>query len=168
MRDFFRRHQRPLRLRSILLAGLGTFLVVGAIAWCDENTALPLLVASLGSSCALVFLVPHGPLSQPANVVGGQLVCTLSGLAALAVLPVTWWSVSLAVAVAVIAMALLRVTHPPAGANPIIVMMTSASWFDAVLPILVGATAVVVLASLFHRATGVQYPLRLDRGDTAG
>lgn len=159
MRRFFFRHQPALRARTWLLAGLGTFLIIGVIAWFDENTALPLLIASLGSSCALVFLVPHGPLSQPANVVGGQLVCTLVGLGVGAVLPIAWWSVSLAVALAVMAMAVLRVTHPPAGANPIIVLTTAATWTEAVIPILIGATAVVVLASLFHRATGVTYPL---------
>lgn len=163
MRRFVRRHQQKMPLRALLLAGVGTFLVVGVIAWFDENTALPLLVASLGSSCALVFIVPHGPLSQPANVVGGQLVCTLSGLLASLLLPVTWWSVSLAVACAVVVMTLLRVTHPPAGANPIIVMTTSATWTEAVIPILIGATAVVILASLYHRATGVTYPIPAPR-----
>lgn len=153
------RHQPRLAPRRILLAGLGTFLLVGLIAWLDVQSPLHLLVASLGSSCALVFTLPEGAFSQPANVVGGQIICTLSGLFVAAILPVTWWSVALAVALAVVVMAALRVTHPPAGANPIIVMMTSATLSGALIPIVAGALTVVILGSLFHRLTGTVYPL---------
>lgn len=160
MRRFMRRNQEKMPLKAILLAGLGTFFVVAVIAWWGENTALPLLIASLGSSCALVFILPSSPLAQPANVVGGQLICTLSGLVTALVLPTAWWSISLAVGISVIVMTLLRVTHPPAGANAIIVMTTAATWTEAVVPIGIGALGIVVLASIYFRIIGVEYPIR--------
>lgn len=59
-------------------------------------------------------------------------------------MPVAWWSLGLAVGLAMATMALARVIHPPAGGTPIAIMMTHAGWGYLFTPVLVGA---IVLSS---------------------
>jgi CBS-domain-containing membrane protein len=58
-----------------------------------------LLLGSFGASCVLVFGYPDAPFAQPMNVVGGHIICTVIGLAALHLLGPHAWSLALAVGV---------------------------------------------------------------------
>ena len=152
-------------LRVAALAGLGGCLAIATLALIEQTVNMPLLAAAFGASCVLVFLAPNLPYSQPANVVGGHVVATLCGLVCAQVFPTTWWSLGLAVGLAIGAMALLRVTHPPAGGNPILVMTAHVGWSFLLLPMFVGAIAVVVVGLAFHAATRSRYP---DAGENVG
>jgi CBS-domain-containing membrane protein len=114
---------RP-RWQLAVRAGLGGCLAIAVLALADQESNAPLLAAAFGSTSVLAFLTPELPFSQPANVVGGHVAATLCGLACAAILPTTWWSIGLSVGLAITVMSLLRVTHPPAGGNPVIVMTT--------------------------------------------
>jgi CBS-domain-containing membrane protein len=147
--------------RRIALAGIGGAIVIAVLAAVTELSGSVLLAGSFGATCVLVFSLPEAPVSQPVNVVAGHLLTTTCGLVALTLLPVTWWSIALAVGVSIAAMAALRVTHPPAGANPIVVMTAGATWGYLLFPMLVGAVVIVVIGLVFHRLTGTAYPARL-------
>lgn len=134
--------------------------MIAVLATGSDLVGIALLAASFGASSVLVFTVPDAPLSQPANVVGGHLVTTCCGLIVGSIFPATWWSIALAVGLAIAAMAALRVTHPPAGANPIVVLTTGASWGYLFSPIFVGAVVIIAVALVFHRLTGTVYPVR--------
>jgi CBS-domain-containing membrane protein len=107
-------------------------------------------MAPFGATCVLLFSVPNSPLSQPANVMGGHILSTAVGLAAYTVLPVDWWSLALAVGIAISVMAALRVTHPPAGADPLVVMLSGPGWEYLLFPVAVGSLSLVIIANLFH------------------
>ncbi|EJS73948.1 HPP family protein [Bacillus cereus] len=47
---------------------------------------------------------------------------------------------------AIAVMMLTRTTHPPAGADPIIVILGANSWSYLVTPVLVGSVVIVVIA----------------------
>ncbi len=162
---FARRLPRP-GWKRLAVAGTGGVIVIGLLGLMSDLTQLPLLVASFGASCVLVFTLPEAPVSQPLNVVAGHLISAACGLLIAALLPVTWWSIALAVGLAIVVMATLRVTHPPAGGNPIVVMTAAASWSYLVLPILVGVLVVVLVGLLVHRLTGTVYPIRSPRPAT--
>ncbi len=74
-------------------------------------------VASIGASTVLLFAVPHGPLSQPWNLVGGHLVSAFIGVACAQWVPDTLVAASLAVSLSILAMFPLRCIHPPGGAT---------------------------------------------------
>lgn len=42
-------------------------------------SATPLTVGSLGATAVLLYAIPEGPLSQPRNLVGGHLLCAVTG-----------------------------------------------------------------------------------------
>lgn len=93
-------------------------------------------------------------------MVGGHVASTLVGLLFIAFLPEVWWAASLAVGGAIAAMSLLRVTHPPAGANPLVIFALQPGIGFLFFPVLLGAILLVIVAVLFHKMSGVSYPLK--------
>lgn len=159
MHTFFRRVLPPPKLHVALLAGLGGVFGIGVLALLTQNTNAVLLMAPLGASCVLLFAAPGAPLSQPANVLGGHFVAALVGLIFASALPDSWWAVALAVGAAISAMSLLRVTHPPAGANPIVIFASDPNWLFLIFPVLSGAALLVLIAVIYHRFTKLSYPV---------
>ncbi|MGR3806575.1 HPP family protein [Pasteurella testudinis] len=153
---------RPARLplNMILTAWLGGFLATAAFAASSEISQLPLVLGSFGASCLLVFAYPNSPFSQPRNVIGGHFIASLTGLVIMAFCGVHWWSMALGVGTAIALMLLLRVPHPPAGSNPLIVMLGAANWSFLFTPTLIGAIILVIVA-LFYNNWGKdrRYPL---------
>ncbi|MDD9271688.1 HPP family protein [Paenibacillus sp. GCM10023248] len=115
-------------------------------------------MAPFGASCVIAFALPHSPLAQPRSLIGGHVLSTLVGLLALAAFGVHAWSLALAVGAAITLMQLTRTLHPPAGADPLLVMLSGASWGFLLTPVLLGAALLVLVALLYHRATGTRYP----------
>ncbi|MEO5342500.1 MAG: HPP family protein [Gammaproteobacteria bacterium SHHR-1] len=77
------------------------------------ESASPLIVASMGATVMLLFVIPHGPLSQPWPIFGGQLISALVGLACAHYVGHDALSAALAVSLAILAMQLIRALHPP-------------------------------------------------------
>lgn len=127
---------------------------IGIIALLSKVTSMPWLMAPFGASCVLLFAAPASPLAQPINVVAGHLTATAVGLLFLAVFPDAWWSMSASVGVSIALMVALRITHPPAGADPIVVFWSQPGWDYLAFPVLVGSVILVVTATIFHRLAG--------------
>lgn len=160
MRRYLARHLPPIAMRQWLLAGIGGCIGIALTGGLSILAGTPLLMAPFGATCVLLFSAHGSPLSQPMNVVGGHVVSAAVGLCLKLVLPEAWWAVALAAGLAISLMAALRVTHPPAGANPLVIF-TSEQGFDyLVFPVLLGALLLVIIACIFHRAANVTYPLR--------
>lgn len=140
----------PLVITIAALFAAGTIAVLAVL---EESLGFPLLVAAFGASCVLVFTLPHSPLSQPINIVGGYMVAVACGLLARFTLPVTWWSLALSVSVTLAAMAALRLTHPPAGGTPIAVLWSHEGWLHIIAPILLGSLILAAGALTLHAAT---------------
>ena len=116
-------------------------------------------MAPFGATCVLFFSVPTSPLSQPINVIAGHLISTAIGLALHTFLPFSWWAIGLAVGLAIVAKAALRVTHPPAGADPLVVFLDNPGWDYLDFPVFTGSIALILIAWIFHRIPPViHYP----------
>ena len=131
-----------------LLSGACSFVAIALLAWLSETGVHPLVLGSFGASCVLLFGYPDSPFSQPRHIVLGHTLSTLMGLAVLMTLGAHWWSMALAVALSIMVMMKLGTMHPPAGSNPLIVMMLKPGWVFALTPTLVGAVLLVVLGVL--------------------
>lgn len=166
-RRFIHRHQPRQCLPSWTKASLGVVVALGAIAMLSQAGGAPLLAAPLGASAVLVFGMPDSPLSQPSSVIGSHMVATVIGLLFDTFLPGGWVSMVLSVAVVMVVLAGLRLTHPPAGADPLVVMMSHPGWSFLFLPVLAGAVTLVAVAVLIHRLPPrAVYPLPIH--DPAG
>lgn len=157
--SFTKRRLPAANPRTVVLAGAGGALAIAILLGLGQAASVALVIAPFGASCVLIFAVPAAPFSQPANVVGGHLIAAVAGMLAFSLLQDVWWSAALGVGLAISAMAALRVTHPPAGANPIVIAMLEPSWAFLVIPVLLGSVFLVAIGVAYHRAVGTKYPV---------
>jgi CBS-domain-containing membrane protein len=139
-------------VRAVLLGGAGGFLAIGALALLGDSLDRALLLGSFGASCVLLFGYPEAPFAQPMNVLGGHVICTLIGLAALHWIGPQPWVLALAVGLAISAMMATRTVHPPAGSNPVIVFLGHSGWNFFFFPVLSGALILVLIAWVYNNA----------------
>ncbi len=137
-------------LRLIAIAWLGGFLAISAVGLLTDVSSTPLVLGSFGATCVMLFGFPDLPFSQPRNVIGGHFISTLTGLAFLSVFGPHWWSMAMALGTASALMLLTRTVHPPAGSNPVIVMLSLPGWQFLFTPTLLGAIIVVTIAVLYN------------------
>jgi CBS-domain-containing membrane protein len=133
-------------IKSALGAIIAMTLVGGLAAW----TGLPLLLAPFGASAVLLFGQAQSPFSQPANVFGGYLAAAGLSVLVLALLPTEWWAATITVGLVIGAMLLLRVTHPPAGAVPLVAFSTHMPPETLFFVVIAGAMCLVGVAVVHH------------------
>lgn len=149
-----------------LKSGLGGLLAIATVVLLGTAMDNALLMAPFGATCVLLFSLPNSPLSQPANVIGGHLISTLIGLLLNSILPLDWWSLALGVGLAITAMATLRITHPPAGADPLVVFIDNPGWSYLGFPVLSGSLVLIAVAWLFHKTPPQNaYPMSIKSGE---
>ena len=142
---------RPERfsMKNIAIAAAGGAVAIGVIAEIAMWSHVPLILGSFGASCVLLFGYPDSPFSQPRNVIGGHVIASLMGLICLSLFGVHSWSMALAAAAAVTAMHFTSTVHPPAGSNPVIVMLAMPGWKFLWMPTLLGSVLLVIVALFF-------------------
>lgn len=138
---------------------VGGFLTIFALILLTNITQAEWLMAPFGASCVLAFGLWNAPLSQPRNIIGGHLVSTFVGLAAYHVLGNDPWVIGLAVGLAIAAMMMTKTTHPPAGADPLVVILGGFNWSYLITPVLIGSVVIVFSAILINNLrSNREYP----------
>ena len=149
-------------IKKSVLAGLFSAVTVGVLALLTYKTEFGLfLITSFGSSMVLLFGYPESSFSQPKNIFFGHLLTSVVGIIFLYILPLPiYLLIPLAMGFATALMILLNVVHPPAGANPIIVIMGSVSFDFLVSPIIIGSLIILVFGVILNRLIlKKKYPL---------
>ena len=156
-----------------LLGGIGAGFTIGILAYITFQSSLAgsiyglWLTASFASSVVVVFGYPENKFSQPKNVLFGHLLCTLIGIIFVTIFEISqdrtifFLAIGLAVGIAVMLMMALKITHPPAGGNTIVVMLTQDSFQFLIFPILVGAVTIIIGGIIYNRyILKKKYPLK--------
>ena len=139
-------------LINALFSSLGAFVCIGFLAYLNSSIEGAIwLIPPFGASMVLVMAVYDSPLAKPKNLILGHILSALSGVIIFYLLGNTFISLGLGVALAVFVMMITNTVHPPAGANPIIVILTGQSLNFVFLPVAVGAFIIVVFAYLYNR-----------------
>jgi len=120
------------------------------LAILTQLTSSPWLMAPFGASCVLAFGLWNAPLSQPRNIIGGHLVATLVGLTIYHLFGNNPYTLGTGVGLAIFFMMLKKTTHPPAGADPIVVILGASSWNYIINPVLIGSIVIVIVALLIN------------------
>jgi len=136
-----------------LIAGLFSFITIGALTLLTYKTEFGVfLIASFGSTMVLLYGCPESPFAHPKNIFFGHLVSSLAGMFFLYFIPLPLYLIiPLAVGLAVLLMIILNITHPPAGGNPIIVIMGSVSLDYIINPIISGTIIVLIFGVILNR-----------------
>ena len=136
-----------------LLALIFTIITIGVLTLLTYKTNFGLfLIASFGSSMVLLYGYPESPFAKPKNILFGHLITSLIGILFYNFIPLPIYIlIPLAVGLGVGLMILLDVTHPPAGGNPIIVILGSVSFDYLFSPILTGCLIIIAFGILLNK-----------------
>ena len=75
-------------------------------------------------------------------------------------------AIGLAVGLSVMLMMALKITHPPAGGNTIVVMLAQDSFQFLIFPIMVGAVTIIIGGIIYNRfILKKKYPLKWFKQD---
>ena len=139
-------------IKSVFAAFFST-LTIGVLTFLTYKTDYGIfLIASFGSSMVLLYGYPESPFAQPKNIFFGHLLTSIVGIVFVYFvhLPI-FVSIPLAVGFGVGLMILLNVTHPPAGGNPIIVIVGSVSFDYLLSPVITGSIIIIISAIIINR-----------------
>lgn len=135
------------------LAGFYSFITIGILTLLTYKTDLGVfLIASFGSTMVVLYGYPESPFAQPKNVFFGHVLTSVVGMFFLYFLPIPLYIVlPIAVGTGVALMMLFNVTHPPAGGNPIIIIVGSVSVEYLLSPIILGSAIMVIFGLVINR-----------------
>ncbi|WP_013334242.1 HPP family protein [Gloeothece verrucosa] len=136
--------------RHIFWSWIGSFLAITATSYLAVKTNSPLLMAPFGATSVLIFGVPHSPLAQPRNVIGGNCLAALASLIILHFFGSSPWAMGMAVSAAIAIMQITGTLHPPSGAVALVVMMTKPDWEFLLTPAFEGSIIMVLCAVIFN------------------
>ncbi len=132
-----------------IVSGVSAALVIGVLAFLTLRTSAGVwLMFSFGATVFLVFVLYNLETAQPKSIFFGHLVSVLVGIIFNETIGFSFYSLGLSVGVAVALMVYLKVMHPPAASNPLVVLFTDVSFDFVLFPVITG-TIVIILMSVF-------------------
>ena len=141
-------------LKKSAIAGFFSIFIIGTLTYLSYETEYGLfLVASFGSSMVLILGYPESPFAKGRNVFFGHIITSIAGLICYSIL-VIHFSINvtavipISVGLGIFFMILLNSTHPPAGGNPILIILGGHS-FDFLLSPLISGCVIIILQAYF-------------------
>ena len=139
-------------MKNNIISAFGGFLCVSALAYLNSFDASNLwLIPPFGASMVLVMSVHESPLAHPRNILFGHILSALSGVFVVFILEPSTLSVGLAAGLAIFLMMATKTVHPPAGANPIIVVLGAKGIDFVLMPVAVGASFIILFAIIYNK-----------------
>lgn len=160
-------HRHPVSRLLWIALGVGTAITLAVAA--TSQSFSPIFLASIGGSSIFLFGLTRAPAAQPRALFGGHLGGALVGIACYQCFGDELWVYALAQALALCLLLVTRCVHPPAGANPLIMVHAHASWSALVHPVFVSIAVLALVAMLWSRLYPglVHYPVRLGEPSPA-
>lgn len=140
---------------------VGASVAIALALWFVGRQEDTFLLASLGGSTVFLFALRETEAAQPHAFFGGHFGGALIGILCFQIFGDTLWVSATAVALTMIFMVATRTIHPPAGANPLLMVHNHAG-FDALLnPVGIAVLTLFFTAMLWSRlGYGKRYPVK--------
>ena len=135
-----------------IISGISASIVIGVLAFLTLRTSAGiLLMFSFGATVFLVFALHELETAQPKNIFFGHLISVLVGIIFNETVGFSFFSLGLSVGVAVTLMIYLKIMHPPAASNPLVVLFTDVSFEYILFPVIFGTIAIIVMSIFLNR-----------------
>lgn len=135
---------------------MGIGLVLGFV----DSPMSTLFLASLGGSAVFLFGLTRAPAAQPRALFGGHIGGALIGVLCFQLFGDALWVYVFALVLTLVFMLLTKTVHPPAGANPLIMVHAHAGLLAVWQPVAVGVAVLALVAIIWSRLVPgmIHYP----------
>ena len=133
------------KLISAALAGVASTITIGILAFISTlNIGTIVLAVSFGATLVLVHGFPNNPFGHPTNIFFGHFVTAFSAVLVCSILSGPLFIlIATSVGIGIFLMIALDVVHPPAGGNPIAVVLSDYG-YDFLLQSIVPGTLLII------------------------
>jgi CBS-domain-containing membrane protein len=147
-------------IARLLWCAAGAAVGLGLVLWLVNPPAATLLLASFGGTAVFLFGLTRAPAAQPRPLFGGHLGGALIGVCCYQYFGDATWVYVLALVLSLVFMLITRTVHPPAGANPLLMLHAHAGFGAVLQPVGLGIAILALVAMAWSRALPgtVRYP----------
>ena len=141
------------KIKLSIFAGIFSFLTIGILSALTYKTDYGIfLIASFGSTMVILYGYPESSFAQPKNIFFGHFLTSFVGVIFVSFIQLPIFLIlPLGVGFGVGLMILFNVPHPPAGGNPIIVILGSVSFDYLLNPIMIGSIIIIVFGIILNK-----------------
>ena len=141
-------------------ACISAFFVILIISFISLNTPHGYILAvSFGATMVLLFGYPSSPFAQPKNIFFGHIITAISGIIFTFTSLPLFFAIASAVSIGIFFMILLDIVHPPAGGNPIAILIGQYSYDFLLITIILGTILIIFLGIIINRfLLKIKYP----------
>lgn len=149
-------------LARLVWCAAGATAGLGLVLWLINPPSSPLWLASFGGTAVFLFGLTRAPAAQPRALFGGHLSGALIGVLCFQAFGDATWVYVLALVLSLIVMLATKTVHPPAGANPLIMVHAHAGLSAVLHPVGLGVLMLALVAAAWSRLLPgiVRYPCR--------
>ena len=132
--------------------GLSVALVICILSALTFDSSVGVwLIFSFGSSALILFVFHDSEFAKAKNVFFGHLISTVIGILFSQYVGISAISLGLSVGICVTVMMYLKIVHPPAAANPLIVLFADVSYDFILFPVISGCIVLILMSSFINR-----------------
>ena len=146
-----KRHHIARDIGRLTWCAAGAATGVGLALWFVGGYSSPFLLASLGGSTVFLFGLTGAAATQPRALFGGHLGSALIGILCFQSFGDALWVYMFAMVLTLIYMLVTKTVHPPAGANPLIMIHEHSGFCSLWQPVGLGITILALVAVVWSR-----------------
>lgn len=135
---------------AVIAGAAGGAVAIGIMEAFAARSAMPVMAIPFATSIVLVLGSPEVEAAQPRALIGGHLLATLIGLIVLKLAGPEPWVAALAVGLSMVAMHVTRTFHPPAGIDPLLIVVNNMPFSYLFVPVAAGAVLLAIFAFAWH------------------
>ena len=141
-------------------ASIAAFAVLLIISFVSLKTSHAYILAvSFGATMVLLFGYPSSPFAQPKNIFFGHVITAISGIAFTYISLPLFIGIAASVSVGIFFMIVLNFVHPPAGGNPITILIGQHNYDFLFITIILGVIIILILGIIINKfVLRIKYP----------
>tara|TARA_Y100000768_G_C23518184_1_gene469137 strand:+ start:59 stop:526 length:468 start_codon:yes stop_codon:yes gene_type:complete len=148
------------RAISALSASIAAFVVILILSLISLNNPFGYILAvSFGATMVLLFGYPNSSFAQPKNIFFGHIITAASGVIFTYITLPFALALAVSVSMGIFLMMIFNFVHPPAGGNPIAIILGGHSYDYLLITIILGVILILILGIIINRyIIKIRYP----------